>query len=682
MWAHYKRVADVPDEDGRDFGTVADRVVGELWDFFRVEPEWRDRAVRQAYNACPKLVTDMHHEARVHAVRSYYAKFLGTMIDKKQARTIWLSAEEYKKVTPWWCASHEPCWDYFIGRWCDPEWQKMHEACRVRRLKMSGPAHHQGNCTLDEYAVSWSRAHEGRECPQLMAWALAHKGKASLIEVNYNPEDGPEAYSNPTVHAHLRQYTEMAREKHGLEWNPSTEDLDGEIIMKIGGGKKHGRYWIADSKLDTASTPTLSEIRARSLSSAPPIRPRSSAAQIQFEQAQAQLREEMEAKLQEQEARHQAQMLEQRAAYDASLQEHQARMQEEMQRQMQMMFHQWHNNEMQPPPLPLPPVIGTPSPGSFGNVVEARQRVTGEAVAVKALRAPPAVAAGDAKINKDAAAAADDEVLREAGFLVACRGHPALVDLHALAINPSTADVALVMECVGPSLHSILYDPCHRNGRPFLEADVRCIMRQLLGGVSHMHSLKIMHRDIKPGNILVVKGSAGGSSITVKICDFGLAASMSDKPAYDRAGTRRYMAPEVLLGKSDYDAMVDMWSLGCVMAELLIAKPLFGGEVDDRDQVLRIFKVLGLPGPRTWPAFKSLPLARTIPMPLVRHRNRLRDFVPKARLSEEGFNVLRRLLSCNVNKRISANAALRSPWFTDNVDPLASIGAATKTNIV
>ncbi|TVU40581.1 hypothetical protein EJB05_14048, partial [Eragrostis curvula] len=360
-WAHYKRVADVPDEDGRDFRTVADRVVGELWDFFRVEPEWRDRAVRQVYDACPKLITDMHYEARVQAVRTYYAKKLGRKIEKKEARTIWLAAEQYMQVIPWWCASHRDCWEYFMSRWCDPEWQKTHEACRQRRLKMPGPAHHQGNRTLDEYAASWSRAHEGQECPPLMAWALAHKGKVSSIEVDYNPEDGPEAYSNATVHARLQQYTEMAREKHGPEWNPSTEDLDGEIIMRIGGGKKHGRYWIGDSTLDTASTPTLSEIRARSSSSAPPIRPRPSAAQIQFDQAQAQLREEMEAKLQAQEAKYQAQLMEQQARYDARLQEQHARMQEDLQRQMQMMFHQWHSGGMQPPPLPLPPV-GTSSP--------------------------------------------------------------------------------------------------------------------------------------------------------------------------------------------------------------------------------------------------------------------------------------------------------------------------------
>jgi cell division cycle 2-like protein len=122
------------------------------------------------------------------------------------------------------------------------------------------------------------------------------------------------------------------------------------------------------------------------------------------------------------------------------------------------------------------------------------------------------------------------------------------------------------VERAGPNLHDVLYDIRHRGGRPFPESDVCRIMRQLLDGARHMHACRIMHRDIKPGNILV----AGGEPISVKICDVRLAASITNRPPYEQVGTRRYMALEMLLGKKDYDAMVDMWSLGCVMAELLI----------------------------------------------------------------------------------------------------------------
>jgi hypothetical protein len=107
---------------------------------------------------------------------------------------------------------------------------------------------------------------------------LAHKGKVTS-DVDYNPEEPPLAYSNATVHSCLNEYTSMVRPVHGLEYDPSNPDLDGEVVMRVGGGKKHEWYWIGDSTLDTATTPTLSQIRARSTSSSPAIRPRPDTAQ-------------------------------------------------------------------------------------------------------------------------------------------------------------------------------------------------------------------------------------------------------------------------------------------------------------------------------------------------------------------------------------------------------------------
>jgi hypothetical protein len=104
---------------------------------------------------------------------------------------------------------------------------------------------------------------------------MTHKGKATS-DVNYNLG---EAYSNPSIHSRLSDYTAMAREIHGLDYDPSTHDLNGEIVMRVGGGKKHGKFWIGDGVLDTASTTTLSEIRARSTSESPTICPRPSVAQ-------------------------------------------------------------------------------------------------------------------------------------------------------------------------------------------------------------------------------------------------------------------------------------------------------------------------------------------------------------------------------------------------------------------
>ena len=111
---------------------------------------------------------------------------------------------------------------------------------------------------------------------------MAHKGKVTS-DVNYNPADPPEAYSNTTVHSRLSEYNSMATEVNGPDFDPSTEPIDAEVVMRVRGGNKHDRYWIGDSLIDTASTPTLAQIRARSTSSSPAIRPRQSTTEIQME---------------------------------------------------------------------------------------------------------------------------------------------------------------------------------------------------------------------------------------------------------------------------------------------------------------------------------------------------------------------------------------------------------------
>ena len=81
---------------------------------------------------------------------------------------------------------------------------------------------------------------------------MAHKGKA-MADVAYNPEDPPSAYNNEFIHSRLDGYTSMARAVHGPEYDPSAHDLDGEVVMRAEGGKKHGRFWIVDGTIDTAT---------------------------------------------------------------------------------------------------------------------------------------------------------------------------------------------------------------------------------------------------------------------------------------------------------------------------------------------------------------------------------------------------------------------------------------------
>ncbi|OEL36968.1 putative cyclin-dependent kinase F-2 [Dichanthelium oligosanthes] len=291
--------------------------------------------------------------------------------------------------------------------------------------------------------------------------------------------------------------------------------------------------------------------------------------------------------------------------------------------------------------------------GGFGAVVRARHRDTGRPVAIKRL------------VGK-AHAGGPEALLREARFLEdACAGNPFVVDFQGVVRVPGTMDLRLVMECVGPSLHDFLRHQHPAGSPPLPEATVRAAMWQLLTGAEKMHAAHIVHRDMKPQNILV-----GDGYRVVKFCDFGLAMSTDEPPPYDPVGTLYYKAPELLLEKPDYDAKVDTWALGCVMAELINGgEPLFQG-MDNQGQLSAIFAMLGVPDENTWPWFSSTTYATEVMPELNRQLyNLLSEFFPETKLSKDGFEVLSGLLTCNPDKRLTAAAALKHPWFA-KVDSL------------
>ncbi|XP_044982490.1 putative cyclin-dependent kinase F-2 [Hordeum vulgare subsp. vulgare] len=313
--------------------------------------------------------------------------------------------------------------------------------------------------------------------------------------------------------------------------------------------------------------------------------------------------------------------------------------------------------------------------GGFGVVHRMRHRVTKKNVAVKFLSSPD-----DTDVVKD--------LEQEARFLEACDGNPYVVGFEGLVCDPATGDtVGLVMEYVeASSLRSLLSDM--RDDPPLPESTVCDFMWKLLTGADkmHEHDRHIVHRDIKPANILV-----GKNLELLKICDLGLAMFMADWPPYNRAGTTSYMAPEMILGKKDYDMLVDTWSIGCVFAELLTGKTLFKGYLEDDDedetkndirQLWSIFCVLGMPDERTWPEFKSLPLTADVlkRLPAGCKHSRLRYLFPEDKLSEEGFQVLQGLLTCNPDERLTAADALKHPWFDAPSSAAAAAAAAAKVD--
>ena len=117
-----------------------------------------------------------------------------------------------------------------------------------------------------------------------------------------------------------------------------------------------------------------------------------------------------------------------------------------------------------------------------------------------------------------------------------------------------------------------------------------------------MHSANVLHRDLKPGNLLlVVLGFIQNKSCDLKICDLGLARGyvqeQEEKTEY--VITRWYRAPEVILNASEYSKAVDIWSVGCIFAELIEKKPLFTGD-SEIDQIFKIFQFHGTPTPKEW----------------------------------------------------------------------------------
>nr|XP_015619214.2 putative cyclin-dependent kinase F-2 [Oryza sativa Japonica Group] len=211
-----------------------------------------------------------------------------------------------------------------------------------------------------------------------------------------------------------------------------------------------------------------------------------------------------------------------------------------------------------------------------------------------------------------------------------------------------------------------------------------------------MHVLGLMHRDLKPSNVLV-----DGRGV-LKLCDLGMAFAMEESiPPYSNpVGSLPYKAPELLLRSSIYDETIDMWALGCIMAQLLGGQLLFRG-MSHEDMLIRIIQVLGVDDIAGWRGYDDSMIPKTLrsgrrrhsrvlrifsflrvavgagvpePVKRARRRSRLHRFfsIPgKAygraglpELSEAGFEVLSGLLTCNPEKRMTAAQALQHRWFT------------------
>ena len=215
-----------------------------------------------------------------------------------------------------------------------------------------------------------------------------------------------------------------------------------------------------------------------------------------------------------------------------------------------------------------------------------------------------------------------------------------------------------------------LGDLVQRHAGAFGRAEVKCIVQQLLRGVRACHRTGVLHRDIKPWNVMLTEDGA------VKVADFGLArmadpSSSAARPAYTHTvATRWYRAPELLYGAREYGAAVDVWSVGCILVELLIGCPMVPGETDI-EQLGKVLQIFGPADEATWPGVSALPDFDKITFGHIEH-TALADLYPAVPAAEMAFAL--KLLALNPADRISAEDALLDDYFF--LDPLPDAGRA------
>ncbi|KAM0937827.1 putative protein-serine/threonine kinase CMGC-CDK-CRK7-CDK9 family [Dioscorea sansibarensis] len=277
--------------------------------------------------------------------------------------------------------------------------------------------------------------------------------------------------------------------------------------------------------------------------------------------------------------------------------------------------------------------------GTYSSVFRARDLETGNIVALKKVRFD------NFEPESVRFMAREIQILRRLD-------HPNIVKLEGLVTSRLSCSIYLVFEYMEHDLVGLSSSPDIQ----FTESQVKCYTHQLLSGLEHCHSRGIIHRDIKGANLLV------NNEGILKIADFGLANFCDHRktqPLTSRVVTLWYRPPELLLGSTDYEVTVDLWSVGCVFAEMFVKKPILQGRTEV-EQLHKIFKLCGSPSDEYWKNSK-LPNA-TIFRPHHPYANCLWGTFKD--LPANAFRLLETFLSVEPHKRGTASSALVSEYFT------------------
>ncbi|XP_022963422.1 probable serine/threonine-protein kinase At1g54610 [Cucurbita moschata] len=275
--------------------------------------------------------------------------------------------------------------------------------------------------------------------------------------------------------------------------------------------------------------------------------------------------------------------------------------------------------------------------GTYSNVYKARDRDTGKIVALK-------------KVRFDTSDSDSIKFMAREIMALQKLDHPNVIKLEGIVTSRMPYSLYLVFDFMMSDLTGII----SRFSRKLSEAQVKAYMQQLLSGLQHCHERGVLHRDIKPSNLLIDKSGM------LKIADFGLANFFIPKrrrPFTNRVVTLWYRAPELLLGSTDYGVGIDLWSAGCLLAEMFLGKPILPGRTEV-EQLHKIWKLCGSPPKDYWDKMK-------LPASFCPPQNYQPGF-PEAfsGFSTPSFRLITTLLSLDPARRGTASSALQSEFFS------------------
>ncbi|KAF3513304.1 hypothetical protein F2Q69_00001380 [Brassica cretica] len=283
--------------------------------------------------------------------------------------------------------------------------------------------------------------------------------------------------------------------------------------------------------------------------------------------------------------------------------------------------------------------------GTYSNVYKAKDLLTGDIVALK-------------KVRFDNLEAESVKFMAREILMLRRLDHPNVIKLQGLVASRVSCSLYLVFEYMDHDLTGL----AATQGSKFDISQVKCFMKQLLSGLEHCHSRGVLHRDIKGSNLLIDNNGI------LKIADFGLATFYDPKQKKQtmtsRVVTLWYRPPELLLGATNYGTGVDLWSAGCIMAELLAGKPVMPGRTEV-EQLHKIFKLCGSPSDLYWRKYK-LPNAT-----LFKPQHPYKRCVSEAfsGFAPSTVHLVETLLAIDPDDRGTSTSALNSEFFTS--EPLA-----------